>query len=139
MKKHVEKKNYYRPPPRTEIKTQLNGQLADIPIVHSLYQLYLSWHQMLIKFPKTERYSLGASCEQQLLAAIEAIVAAAAISNKETKLSLLRKASAKLDLLRLLIRLSKDCECLSNQAYLQLESQLHEIGKMLGGWIKSLS
>jgi four helix bundle protein len=104
-----------------------------------LYQFYLSWHKLLLKFPKAERYTLGANCEQQILTAIEAVMTAAAISNKETKLQWLRKASAKLDLLRLLIRLSKDCECLSNQAYLQLESELHEAGKMLGGWIKSLS
>ena len=70
---------------------------------------------------------------------MEALVIAAATNHKEAKLQQLRKASAKLDLLRLLIRLCKDCKCLSNSAYLELESNLHKAGKMLGGWLKSLS
>ncbi len=63
---------------------------------------------------------------------------AANSSEAEFKVQQLRRASAKLDLLRLLIRLSKDCKCLTNQAYQELESQLHEAGRMLGGWLKSL-
>lgn len=70
---------------------------------------------------------------------LEALSTAAATSHKEVKLQQLRKASAKLDLLRLLIRLCKDCKCLSNNDYLMLESKIHETGRMLGGWIKSLA
>ena len=50
----------------------------------------------------------------------------------------LREASAKIDVLKLLVRLSKDGKALSNGQYLDVESRLHETGKMLGGWIKSL-
>lgn len=49
--------------------------------------------------------------------------------------SALLTASAKLDLLRLLVRLAKDCKCLTNQAYQDLESKLHEAGRMLGDWL----
>ncbi len=121
----------------SEIKSQLSG-VADVPIVQSFYQLYKSFHEQLTHFPKSERYTLGATIQNQLLAAFESVVAAAGTGRAETKIEYLELASAKVDLLRLLIRLAKDCKCLSNQAYLELESNLHEIGRMLGGWIKSL-
>jgi hypothetical protein len=70
---------------------------------------------------------------------MEVVIAAAATSEPQVKLKYLRVASSKLDLLRMLIRLAKDCQCLDNKAYLGLESQLHEIGRMLGGWLKTLS
>ncbi len=119
-------------------QTELNGGPLDIPIVHSLYQIYSSWHGLLIKFPKSQRYTLGATCQSQLLQILEAVITAASANQVEVKTTQLRFASAKLDLLRLLIRLAKDCKCLNNEAYLELESKLNEVGRMLGGWLKSL-
>jgi len=81
---------------------------------------------------------MGSTLQSQLLMAFEAVLTAASTSETATKLRELQVVSAKVDLLRVLIRLAKDCKCLSNQAYLELESSLHEIGRMLGGWIKSL-
>jgi len=121
-----------------KIKSQLGGGTTDVPIVQSFYQLYKSFHEQLTHFPKSERYTLGATVQSQLLVAFESVVAAAGTARMEAKINHLEATSAKVDLLRLLIRLAKDCRCLSNQAYLELESNLHEIGRMLGGWLKSL-
>jgi hypothetical protein len=74
-----------------------------------------------------------------MLLLIELIITAAGTSETAIKQEQLRAASAKLDLLRLLFRLAKDCKCLANKDYLALESSLHEAGRMLGGWRKSLS
>ena len=60
------------------------------------------------------------------------------MANGTEKSMKLREASAKIDVLKLLVRLSKDGKALSNGQYLDVESRLHETGKMLGGWIKSL-
>lgn len=38
----------------------------------------------------------------------------------------------------MLIRLAKDVQALDNKKYLQLEQALQEIGRMLGGWRKSI-
>ena len=119
-------------------KSKLGGGPLDVPIVHTLYQLYKLLHELLLKFPKSQRYSLGTVLQSQLLIAIEAIVTAAGTTSIEAKVRYLRQASAKIDLLRLLVRLAKDCQCITNQAYLDLESKLHEVGRMLGGWLKSL-
>ena len=128
-----------RLPPPIKGQAKLGSSPADIPLVHTLYQTYSLFHELVIKFPKSQRYSLGAACQNQLLAVIEAVVTAASVSDARIKSRQLQAASAKLDLLRLLIRLCKDCKCLSNQAYLEVESKLHEAGRMVGGWLKSIS
>ncbi|MFH1098655.1 MAG: four helix bundle protein [Candidatus Uhrbacteria bacterium] len=114
-------------------------QLADIPIIHTLYETYRRWHDLILKFPKSERYTLGQTCGQELLAILEQTLAAAGIADRVRKRERLQLVSVKLDTLRLLIRLCKDTKCISNEAYLELESKLHETGRMLGGWMKSLS
>ena len=59
-------------------------------------------------------------------------------SQREKKLPLLEKAIVSLDLLKILIRLAKDIQALDNKKYIQLEQSLLEIGRMLGGWKRSL-
>ena len=100
---------------------------------------YRLWHDLVLKFPKSERYALGQLCANRLLEILDDMLAVAGITDRLRKLDHLRAASTKLDTLRLLIRLCKDTKCISNEAYLAVESKLHETGKMLGGWMKSLS
>ncbi len=59
-------------------------------------------------------------------------------TTRENKLPLVEKSITSVDLLKILIRLAKDIQALDNKKYLQLESSLQEIGRMLGGWRKSL-
>ena len=53
------------------------------------------------------------------------------------KTEVLQKISIKLDLIKVLLRLGKDTQAIENNNYLALESILQEIGRMLGGWIRS--
>jgi len=69
---------------------------------------------------------------------LEAITLAGGLSKAE-KVPVLQKASMKLDLAKILIRLCKDLKILDNKKYIALESSLQEIGRMLGGWIRSSS
>lgn len=56
----------------------------------------------------------------------------------EQKMPILQKASIKLDLLKILLRISSETKCIDNKNYQRLAAYLIEIGKMLGGWIKSI-
>ncbi len=112
--------------------------MSDIPIVHALYDAYAAWHAALLKFPKSERYTLGGTVSKLLLSTLEETLGAAAITSPPEKTARLRKVSAKVDALKLLVRLAKECQCIPNNQYLDMESRLHETGKMLGGWMKSL-
>jgi len=53
------------------------------------------------------------------------------------KIIILQRISIKLDLLKILLRLAKDSQSMNEKNYLDLQTILQEIGKMLGGWIKS--
>ena len=56
----------------------------------------------------------------------------------DQKMPVLQKASIKLDLLKILLRISSEIRCIDIKKYQHLAGYLIEIGKMLGGWIKSV-
>lgn len=53
------------------------------------------------------------------------------------RLELLEKVDLKLKILQAVIRLCVDSKALDQNKYLNLQTPLQEIGKMLGGWIKT--
>ena len=59
--------------------------------------------------------------------------------SKESKLPYLRKAAAKLDLLKFFLQVSWEIKALDNKKYAALSEKLGEIGRMLGGWLKSVN
>lgn len=73
-----------------------------------------------------------------LLNLLETIILASNLPKQE-KLPVLRTASTKVDVLRILFKLGKDLKVIENKKFVTLDSDINEIGKMLGGWIKSLT
>ena len=59
------------------------------------------------------------------------------VPSSHNKLILLEQTSIKLDLLKILLRMSKDSQSITDKKYLELQTNLHEMGRMLGGWIRS--
>ncbi|HCC83415.1 TPA: hypothetical protein DEP96_01035 [Candidatus Uhrbacteria bacterium] len=116
----------------------LRGGPGDIPLVHTLYDIYVLWNTVITKFPKTQRYTLGETCSRYLLDVLELVLAASSTNNLVTKTDKLKLASPKIDTLKLLIRLCKDCDCLTNQQYLKTESMILETGKQLGAWLRDI-
>ena len=60
------------------------------------------------------------------------------VRKKIEKAPTLERASLKLNVLRVFIRLLKDIKAIDIKKYVILESIIDEIGRMLGGWIRSL-
>src|SRR3990167_1375118 len=108
----------------------------DIPIFAKIYDFYKNLSQFLTVFPKAKRYTLGQKIDQTSLDIVELTITAGYLP-REQKLPLLQKISVKLDLLKILLRLSSETRCLDNNKYQTLISQILEIGKMLGGWLKT--
>ena len=100
-------------------------------------QVYKLWHEYLPNFPKDSRYTLGAKVDSLFLGVIEEIIKASS-SDKTEKLIFLKIASVKLDLLKFFLQISWEIKSLGNKKYILLSEKINEIGKMLGGWIKSL-
>ena len=99
--------------------------------------MYKLFSQFLTIFPKGKRYTLGQKIDQLLLEIIELIITAGYWA-REQKLPVLQKVSIKLDVIKILLRLANETKCLDNSNYQQTISHILEIGRMLGGWIKTV-
>lgn len=96
------------------------------------------FHIYIKNFPKTEKYGLGQKIETLILEMLELTFNALSSSN-DKKVIAVQKLSNKNDLLKLLIRLCCDIKLINQKRYLRIQSYLHEIGEMIGGWLKSLN
>ena len=86
------------------------------------------------KFPKSHRFSLAVRLETAILDFIEH----ATVANvRRDKLPLLKQADEALSRLRILFRFSYDMRFVNTNSYECGSSQLNELGKLLGGWIKN--
>lgn len=108
----------------------------DIPIFKKSYDLYKEFYNLRFSVPKQDRYTLWQKCESLLIDVLEGILFASQQS-KSDKLPTLEKTSVKLNFLRVCIRLMKDVKAIDSKKYILIEANLDEIGRMLGGWIKS--
>ena len=106
----------------------------DLSIFEKTYELILWLYPTINKFPKNQRFVLGQRIENAILEILEKIIEA---NQERNKIPHLKKISVELDKLRILIRLSKDLRFISVRQYGFAAGKMNEIGKMLGGWLKS--
>ena len=111
---------------------------TDITIIKKLYELYKIFYSYSVLLPKKDKYTLGAKCEMYIIATLELLLEASC-AYREEKLELIKKANTKFDTLKLFIRLLKDLDIIDDKKYFELQKRIQEIGKMLGGWQRSLS
>lgn len=114
-----------------------SGQFnMDIPIFKKTYDFLKEFYVFELDFPKKDRYTLGQRCENCVLDILEGIIVAAQ-SEKHEKLKSLIAVSNKIDLLKVFIRLAFDTKALNEKRYIVCQNYLQEIGRMIGGWVKS--
>lgn len=109
----------------------------EAPILKNTVDLYREFYQCLKIFPKKDQYMLGKRCEEYLLTFLESLLAAAG-RERSQKLKVLEEANGKFDVLKVLFRLARELKVLDNKKYLLLEEKAQTIGRMLGGWMRSL-
>ena len=109
----------------------------EVPLFQKTYDFYKLFYLYLDNFPKKSRETLTGKIESTILGLLEDITKAD-FAKQTAKLNYLIGASAKLDFLKVLIRLTFDLKLIDQKKYIFLEDNLQEMGRMLGGWIKSL-
>ena len=117
--------------------TTQSRSVLDIPIFHRIYDLYKLLHSYQPRISKLQRYTLWQKCENATLSLLEALIETSHRKG-EDQVQSLYIISNKLDLLKVLIRLSKDTRTIDNPQYLEVQTVIQEIGRMIGGWIKSV-
>ena len=109
----------------------------DLPILQKIYELYKAFYQCSSNLPKKDRFGIGQRCENLILDLIELTIKASK-SRRENKTAVLYQISLQLDTLKIFIRLMKEIRAIDLKKYTLFQGQINEIGKMLGGWIKSI-
>lgn len=116
----------------------MSSQFSNTPLFHKLYSLYKLLNSLHGSIPKSQRYTLWQKCETINLTLLELLLEVASTKEKE-RLVILHRMSLNLDLLKVLVRLAKETKTISVNKYVTIEAILQESGKMIGGWIKSVS
>jgi hypothetical protein len=108
----------------------------DVPILRKIHELYKTFHEYRKLVPKQERFSIYERTENIIIDILEFVLEASYVS-KDRKINLLEKTSVKLNITRFFIRLMKENGSLDIKKYTKLQEVIDEIGRMLGGWIRS--
>lgn len=109
----------------------------DIPVFKKSYDLYKVFYGFRATVPKQDRYTIWQRSETLMIELIESIVLGSQMGKAE-KLPTLERASSKISVIRVLIRLMKEVKAIDTKKYVALEEIVDEIGRMLGGWIRSV-
>ena len=89
----------------------------------------------LRQFPKSEKFALAGEMKVVMARLLRLIIQA---NKRYYKKTTLQDIDIELATLKAYVRLSKDLGFLSFKKYENWSKMLVEIGKMLGGWIKSV-
>jgi hypothetical protein len=105
-------------------------------VIGHAYDLTLWLVRKVEKFPRSFRFTVGDRVTARSLDLLETLVEAAYSSDKG---ALLEKANRGVNSLRYLLRLSVDLKLLSGDSQASAAGRLDEIGRMVGGWRKSVA
>jgi hypothetical protein len=109
-----------------------------LPIINTNYVLYKLIFDLNNHLEKRYRYSLGQNLETGVLDMMSNLIMAKN-APKPLKATYLIKASSLLEISTLKLRLYLEMKIANETKIFQAQSLLAEIGRMLGGWLRSLS
>ena len=111
-------------------------QAEELIVITKTYDFILWSCNHTGKFPRNHRFVLGEKIERTLYNLLEILIQAKYARQRQ---SLLEQANLTLEILRFQIRLAKDLQCLKVESYGFAAKAIDEIGKLVGGWLKSSS
>lgn len=105
------------------------------PVALEKHYGFLRWLLPSVeKFPRTVRFTLGERIEGAALDVLDLLIDA---TYSREPLALLRRINILLTRLRYLLRLAFDLRHLDGRRFEYAARAVDEIGRMIGGWIKS--
>ena len=102
--------------------------------VQHCHELLLWMIPQLDKFPRQRRFTLGARLEVGVIEVMELLIEASYTRQRQ---ALLYKANHKLEIMRHLWRLSFELRLINVKRYEYGSKLMNEIGKQVGGWLRS--
>lgn len=122
---------------RPPYSLSLSLSLDNASILQRLKEGYLIWMGIVPHIPKVARYTTAARIENKFLDLLE-LTHTTYFSEREKKSQKLSECILTLDTLKFLITVAWEAKFISHKQYEETAIRLDEVGKMLGGWRKSL-
>lgn len=124
-------------------KVRDNSRQEDFIMKNKVYEMILYGSPALEQFPKAEKYTLGKDIRQTMYNILRLVIM---LENKHYKKTTLGELDTELDVLRHFVRLAADDKlhadkkpCLPFRKYEIWSRKIDEIGRMIGGYQKSIS
>ena len=111
---------------------------SELSIINRTYELIRFTIPICQELPKRWRFGLGASLEQSTYTLLEQLVLAKN-APQSLKATYLIKAQSHLEIVTFKYRLLLDLKLTNETKIFQAQAKLSEIGRMLGGWKKSVN
>lgn len=108
----------------------------EAPIFAKTYNLLLWLIPTTLKYPREHRFALALRTQQALFEFNELIVLARKTGDKRT---LLLQADARLEQVRVYLRLAHDLHLLSLRQYEYVGREVSAVGALLGDWLKRIA
>lgn len=109
--------------------------MKESPIFSKTYDFVAWLIPLTVKFPRQHRFVMAAALQRESLHFQELLIEAA---HQRPPTAQLLAADAELDKVRTHLRLSRDLQLISMGQYAHAARLLVEIGKLLGGWQKTV-
>jgi hypothetical protein len=106
----------------------------ELVVITKIYDLVIWGCQHVARFPRSHKFTVGDRLAARLQDLFDLLVRA---KFQRDRRPLLEKANLELELLRLQLRMAKDLKCLPVESYGFAARSVDEVGRMVGGWIKT--
>jgi hypothetical protein len=111
--------------------------MESLPVINKTYEAYKSIIDINDHIQKRRRYGIGSSLENSAIACLDNLIMAKN-APKPLKAGYLIKASSQLEIATLKLRLILELALANETKIFQTQAKMAEIGRMLGGWLKSV-
>lgn len=92
---------------------------------------------LLNKYPKSERFDLCSDIKNLIYDGLGNVIRAWKAYSKIEKTTYLKEVDVNLMILKSLVKLSYQYKYISDKNYMTWNEKISEIGKLVGGWLKS--
>ena len=107
---------------------------AELVVITKMYDLVIWGCQHVARFPRSHKFTVGDRLATRLQDLFDLLVRAKFHRERQ---ALLEQVNLELELLRLQLRMAKDLKCLPIESYGFASRSVDEVGRMVGGWIKT--
>ena len=108
-----------------------------MPVLEKSKATYKKWIEVHRNIERTVKFGLGTKIDNLFLDLLESL-RRAIYTPINKKIILLEEASDKIDSLRFFLQLLWEAHLISNKQYILLETDIDDLGRIVGGWKKGL-